>query len=273
VDENTKKPLGARIIGIVTASNRNDPEMWRALAESDIAEFRADLWESTQVVAELKAFRQECIDRFGAPIETIFTIRLKRDGGAWPDEDSLARENLWLALGIDGLVLPCEWLDLELETMPMLSPKMLALLDRHRVKILVSHHNMRHSYSTTRLADLGQELLKSKPEGIKLAVTCHSREEVLVLLAFTQSTAGLNSHACVLSMGSLGQATRVLGPLLGCPMTYGYLSGTSIAPGQLSVYQMRKFLMDSETNMPKGRSNAEILDWAEARLAGESFAN
>jgi 3-dehydroquinate dehydratase len=87
VFENTKKPLGARIIGIVTSSNRNDPEMWQALAQCDIAEFRGDLWEPVHIVPELLSFRQECIRRYGALKETIFTLRLKRDGGNWPDQE------------------------------------------------------------------------------------------------------------------------------------------------------------------------------------------
>jgi hypothetical protein len=74
-------------------------------------------------------------------------------------------------------------------------------------------------------------------------------------------------------MGSVGQASRLLGPLLGCPLTYGYLSGGAIAPGQFSVSQMRSFFTKVEMPMLTNLSDSELLDWVEARMSGELLAN
>jgi 3-dehydroquinate dehydratase len=92
------------------------------------------------------------------------------------------------------------------------------------------------------------------------------------LLAFARETATANPSACVLSMGETGRTTRVLGPLLGCPLTFGYLTGGAVAPGQLSVLQMRKFYADFAAETPGDLSDSEWMEWAAARLPGEAHA-
>lgn len=272
VGENTKNRLGARIIGIVTPANRNDPEAWRALTECDLAEFRADLWEPSEIVEEVRAFRDACIAKFGHSLDTIFTIRLEKDGGTWPDKAAKDREKIWLSLGLDTEDPPCEWIDVEVEAFAALSPQFRSVLAAGRVKTLASRHKMHGSYSAPDLRRLGQELLDTGANGVKLAVTCINRTEVLDLLAFASVIAKANPQACVLSMGDVGKVTRVLGPILGCPLTYGYLSGRGVAPGQLSVRKMREFYTNTDTLKLQNLSVIELLNWAEARLSGASLA-
>jgi 3-dehydroquinate dehydratase-1 len=285
VGESTKYRSEARIIGIVTADNRNDPQAWKALEECDTAEFRADLWEASRIPSELKSFRAECLSRFGRTLETIFTIRLVRDGGAWPDASAADREKIWLSLGLNADDAPCEWIDLEVEILPSVSSAMRAVIDAGRVKLLASHHNLQASYSPSRLKSLGSELVATGSDGVKLAVTCRTRAEVEELLAFARDIAAMNDDACVLSMGRPGRVSRVLAPLLGCPLTYGYLSGRAVASGQLSVRQLREFYEGLASNAPGGLAVAGplaggpsdppldlLMDWAEARLPGEALA-
>jgi hypothetical protein len=78
-------------------------------------------------------------------------------------------------------------------------------------------------------------------------------------------------------MGRIGRASRVLAPLLGCPLTYGYLTGGAVAPGQLSVRELRAFFRslgpgDAEAARNGGETGYGLLDWAEARIEGESLA-
>lgn len=275
--ENTKNGFEARIIGIVTSANRKDPEAWKALAECDIAEFRADLWEPSRIVEEARAFREECIRAFGHPLETIFTLRLQRDGGAWPDVLAAEREKIWLALELDGDGALCDWIDLEVESIPSLSAALRKSIAARHVKVLASHHNFAGSYSPPELSRLGRELKATGADAVKLAVLCRDRAQLLDLLAFARETAAAVSvsggSACVLSMGELGKASRVLGPWLGCALTYGYLSGGAVAPGQLSVRQLREFYAKSSADAPAELSVSRLLDWAQARLPGDSDAD
>ncbi len=100
-----------------------------------------------------------------------------------------------------------------------------------------------------------------------------TRNQVLELLAFARETAAANADACVLSMGELGRASRVLGPWLGCAWTYGYLSGGSVAPGQLSVRQLREFYAETAVDEPRDLSISGLLDWADTRLAKAPHAD
>ncbi len=271
--ESTKNRLGARIIGIVTSANRNDPQAWSALPKCAMVEFRADGWEASRIPTEFRSFRDEYKERFGSVPETIFTIRLARDGGAWPDSEAAKRDKIWLALGQAGAEYPSEWIDVELEHIGSLSPALVSLIADKKFKVLVSHHNFEGSYSKEALARLGRDMLAIGTDGIKLAVTCRTRSEVLNLMHFTREIAQSRKPAAVLSMGAVGQAMRLLSPLLGCPWTYGYLSGGAVAPGQFSVSQMHNIFTKMDVPMLPDLSDSELLDWVEGRLNEELLAN
>src|SRR5690606_21149542 len=84
VGESTKNPSGARIIGIVTAVNRNDDRAWQALAACDMAELRADFFDPDRIAVEARAFREECRRHLGSCTENILPLRRSHTGVAWP---------------------------------------------------------------------------------------------------------------------------------------------------------------------------------------------
>ncbi len=280
VRQGTKKPLEARIIGIVTASNRQDPGAWNSLAVCDLAEFRADGWAMDRMVSEFHIFRAECRDRLGRDLETIFTIRLQRDGGAWPDGRAVEREAVWLELGrspkkkTEGSTEAAGnfWVDLEWEAMPDLSPSFSSLLAQRSFRWLVSHHDFQGCPTEASLRLMIRSMAETGAEGIKIAATCRNRREVECLMEGARYAASASDASCVLSMGVVGRVTRIAGPLLGCPFTYGYLSGGAVAPGQLSVQQMREFYAGLAQDPPQVREVPELLDWIEARLPGAVVA-
>jgi 3-dehydroquinate dehydratase I len=287
VGQNTKNRFGARIIGIVTASNRNDPGMWDALTRCDVAEFRADGFPPARIAEEALSFRTESRLKLGRPIETLFTIRLQRDGGAWPDADAALREPVWQSLALDGSEPGggpgdsplCDWVDVEIEEFATLSYKTRTLLKSGRAKLLLSHHDFRRCRPREGLAALMAEMQSHHPAGMKFAVTCENRRDLSELLAFTRDLAEATQHGCALSMGVPGRSSRVLGPVLGCPFTYGYLTGGAVAPGQLSARELRAFfdglseIGEAAMAERRGAQNLELVDWAEARIKGDTFAD
>ena len=56
----------------------------------------------------------------------------------------------------------------------------------------------------------------------------------------------------------------MLGPLLGCPFTYGYLTGGPVAPGQLSASELGAFFAGA--SLPPPEDPETLLNWAEGRL-------
>lgn len=108
--------------------------------------------------------------------------------------------------------------------------------------------------------------------GLEVAVACADRKEVLDLLDFSREVAAATPNGCVLSMGEAGRASRVIAPMLGCPLTYGYLAGGAVAPGQLSVRQLDGFFRAIPAEGAGDISDGHLVDWAEARIPGDSLA-
>ena len=103
------------------------------------------------------------------------TIRLERDGGAWPDSEAHLRESIWGDLGLEGRDPLCDWVDVEVEEMAALSPRTKAMLSQGAAKLLLSHHDMRKSLPREGLRSLLREMQSHRPAGMKFAMTCGSR--------------------------------------------------------------------------------------------------
>jgi 3-dehydroquinate dehydratase-1 len=255
------------------------------LADCDFAEFRGDTFTSEsdppdarRLVDEFLAFRAER-DRRGLTFRTLFTLRLRRDGGAWPEAQAGRRAEIWEALGCAGNEPAPDWMDIEIEEYPRLPISLRDGIAGSPVRLLLSHHDFAACPPRDRLRGLLGEMLSFRPAGVKFAVTCATRAETLDLMGFAREAAaaspmaGLLSMASVLSMGSVGRALRVLGPVLGCPLAYGFLTGSAVAPGQLSAARLGRLLDTFASELPGEvlvpGAEPRLLDWAEARLQGE----
>ena len=107
-------------------------------------------------------------------------------------------------------------------------------------------------------AELEHLALKMHAEGAdiaKIAVTPKTAEDALKLLELTlklkaskASKAGKGEVAgekgvAFIGMGSVGRHLRVLAPIYGSALTYGFLEGEeSVAPGQLSISELRSMI-------------------------------
>lgn len=263
----------------MTAGNRRDPLAWEALAACDLAEFRADTMvgedsPSPDAIAHLlREFREEGARRLGRIPETLVTLRLRRDGGSWPDERAALREPVWNALvsardSAGGRA--CEWIDVEIEAASGAYAGLREACESAGIRILVSHHNFGGSHPPPELRRMLESMLSARPAGVKFALTCHTRGELIELLAFAREVAGLTAWGSVFSMGGPGRSSRVLAPLLGCPFTYGYLTGGPVAPGQLSAAELRAFFAGAP--FPPAADNETLIRWADGRLQEAGLA-
>jgi len=272
VSQSIKNDFQPKIIGIVTSENLGQGEIWEKLADCNLVEFRGDFWKPAEVLSALKKFRKDCQNKLKKEMEILFTLRLKQDGGMWADEIANEREKIWLSMGLDKGHAVCEWLDLELNQIPTFSEAFQQTLKNRQVKILVSHHEFKGSFSSDELTQMGLDLSSTNFDGVKLAVNCKTREEVVSLLEFAKVTGLREKNACVLSMGNEGRATRVVGPILGCYWTYGYLLGKAVAPGQLSVQELKAFFAKARPQeLKRNPELPDLLLWAEASLVQDSI--
>jgi 3-dehydroquinate dehydratase type I len=223
-------------------------------------ELRADGVAPDAIATLVSDFDDEKIrHRFAGPV--ILTLRLVRDGGAWPNESAADRNAVWESLQPGT----CDWVDLEIEEIDRIAPATLDALRSSGTKILLSHHAFGPEDSKV-WGDTLSSMRALGPDGVKFAVT-PSAEQVPELLEFARRVAGEFPESCVLGMGAAGMSTRLIGPLLGCPFTYGFIGEGAVAPGQLPAEAMQAFFARAATEFPGAdASDAELPDWAGALL-------
>lgn len=179
-----------------------DHQIARALPYADLVELRLDSFTSLDLSA-LSLLRS----RFTIPM--IFTIRKTSD-----DLFSL-------------LALKPEYLDLEAPISTQLSGEILSQYPA--TKLILSYH---HFTETPENLDQVYKGMQTTPAYFyKMAVTAHHSLDMLKFICWAKSVPQL----IAVSMGEKGQISRIIGPLMGCPITYAALDENQpSAPGQLS---------------------------------------
>lgn len=189
---------------------------------ADILELRIDLLDSDTHLA-----LQE-IKKTGLPV--IITNRMKQEGGAWKgSEEERIRTLISLLPEADAV-------DIEL-----------CANDRDEVvrkaryagkTVIISTHDFQKTPENEVMKGIIKDSFAAGADIAKLAVMPNSLSDVLRLLEVT-----LNSKAevCTIAMGEIGRYSRVVAPLYGSVMTYGYVDKAT-APGQLRIDELRHIL-------------------------------
>ncbi len=253
------EPCVLGIVDSVMLAGRRWPD---ALWACGGIELRADGLPAEAIAAAVADFDAERSRRgFRGPV--IFTLRLRRDGGAWDDARAAERNAVWESLPPGT----CDWADIEIEQVATVSAAALDSLRSSGVKILLSHHAFEPEAPA-----IWEEVLSGMrgfgPDGVKFAVALRDRAHAEALLALARRVAPDFPRSCVSGMGEAGSLTRLLAPLLGCPWTYGFLGDVPKAPGQLPASRMRAFFARAAEEFPGPQAaDGELLDWAAALWA------
>lgn len=197
-------------------------QILKATAYADLVELRLDYFKSLDLTA-LKKLRSH----FSIPM--IFTLRSQIQGGNYtqPEENRLA--------DIRRLIeLKPEYVDLEshvsarfIEEISFQSPE---------TKIILSYHNFTETPED--LEGIYQEMQKIPACFYKIAVTAGNCLDALRLICWAKTS---DDTLIAISMGPYGQVSRILGPMIGCPITYASLDEhQESAPGQLSANTLIK---------------------------------
>jgi 3-dehydroquinate dehydratase I len=127
-------------------------------------------------------------------------------------------------------------LDVELYTIKC-NNNLADYLKENNTSVLISWHDFEKTPSNAQLTNLLYEMRKYS-QNVKVVTTAQKTEDSLCLLELYENTLGVNLIA--FAMGEAGVLSRLLCVIIGnAPFTYASLE-KAIAPGQLTIKQMRK---------------------------------
>ena len=219
-------PLAGKIC--VSIATTGDVSLLKEQADSafslgaDFAEIRFDFVSSNRMQAAIDAVK-------GIRSKAVFTLRSKDQGGKFAGSEQERIE--WLKkLAQQKPML----LDVELDTIKE-NDELADFLEK--TPILVSWHDFQQTPPSDELAHILSEM-RIYSNYVKVVTTAKSVEDSLRLLELYESITGL--HPVIFAMGDAGIVSRILCTIVGnAPFTYTSLE-KAVAPGQLTVKQMRK---------------------------------
>lgn len=194
-------------------------QLKKAAALSSLVELRVDKFATIDCEA-IDALMQST----STPI--LLTLRSQRHGGGFTgtlqEQAALLRQLVMLRPA---------YLDIEEQLPTSLSDE---IQERYGVHVIVSHHDI-HT-TTEDLSSLWHRLRRHRATYYKLATYAETTSDACRLLLSAKPYA---PHAIAVAMGSMGQISRILAPILAHPLTYAALSEEmATAPGQLDIHTL-----------------------------------
>lgn len=162
----------------------------------------------------------------------IFTLRSSSEGGRFSSTEQDRLEWLLKLAELKPMLL-----DVELNTLKD-NDALVDCLEKQRTRLLVSWHDYKKTPSKETIADILLEM-RTYSNYVKIVTTAEIVEDALRLLEmYDETSSGL--YPIFFAMGEAGVISRILCTLVGnAPFTYASLE-KAIAPGQLTVQQMKK---------------------------------
>ena len=196
-------------------------EILNQLKSLSFAEIRLD---------HLNLSEEQLCHIFSTPISLIATMR----EGQFTEERRI--ETLLTAIQAGA-----SYVDVELESSTYMKNRIRQATQNKNsdCQLIISFHDFNATPSRTELQQIVQNCFDAGADIVKVACMANSKSDCVRLLSLLEEERPL----IVIGMGPVGQITRVVGPLLGCPFTYASVSSErKTASGQLSVDRMKVLL-------------------------------
>lgn len=162
---------------------------------------------------------------------SVFTLRTKTQGGMFAGSESDRLHWLHKLAEEEPMLL-----DVELDTLQK-NDDFADFLEGKRSPLLVSWHDFERTPPSDTISDVLSEM-RTYSNYVKIVTTAHSIDDSLRLLELYETAMGL--FPIFFAMGDAGVLSRLLCTLIGnAPFTYASLD-KALAPGQLTVQQMKK---------------------------------
>jgi len=212
---------------------------------ADAVELRLDLFkpeerEAKRVKAFVEALREE------AKAGVILTNRSASEGGKFEGSEDERLSLLKEALEASE----ADAVDVEYFAEPRKRAEIVASAKKMNATIIFSFHDFAGMPDAAELEHLALKMHAGGADIAKIAVTPETAEDALKLLELTlklkaskASREAGEKGVAFIGMGSVGRHLRVLAPIYGSALTYGFLEGEeSVAPGQLSISELRSMI-------------------------------
>ncbi len=222
-NESTNLPL---VVGTVCTDLNVTVE---TIEPIDILELRIDMFETSQI-SDIFKIINSTKQKYGKPI--IATIRSDVEGGKRHIDDE---ERYKIFKEILPIV---EIIDVELSSKKLMD-KIFSLCKDQNKQLMASYHNFDETPENNVLEELIKKGKESGATFIKIAVRANDKNDLGKLLTFTINNKDKN--IVTISLGNTGLASRLINPLVGSLMTYGYIDSAS-SPGQISVFDIIEHL-------------------------------
>jgi 3-dehydroquinate dehydratase-1 len=191
---------------------------------ADYVEIRFDFLNPDHLPAALNAAK-------GIRDRTVFTLRAKSEGGMFSGSEENRLHWLYRLVELEPMLI-----DVELDTLKK-NDELADFLERKKSPLLVSWHDFEKTPPSDYIADVLSEM-RTYSNYVKIVTTAHNIEDSLRLLELYETAIGLSP--IFFAMGDAGVISRLLCNIIGnAPFTYASLE-KNIAPGQLTVQQMKK---------------------------------
>jgi 3-dehydroquinate dehydratase I len=189
----------------------------------DILELRVDMFATT-APANVKNTFIKVRELFNKPV--IATVRDRNEGGekAVPNRLDIYRTIIPLS----------DVTDIEINS-DALFKDVRKLCSTFKKVLIGSYHNFDETPGADTLEKIVKKGFDSGADLVKIALKANSRSDLLDLLSFALQKR--SSRLIIISMGDKGLPSRILAPVIGSPISYGYIN-TPSAPGQFSVVDM-----------------------------------
>ena len=191
---------------------------------ADYVEIRFDFLKPDILPAALNAAT-------GIKDRTVYTLRPKSEGGMFAGSEENRVHWLYRLAEQEPMLV-----DVELDTLKK-NDELADFLEGNKSRLLVSWHDFEKTPPSDYIADLLSDM-RTYSNYVKIVTTAQSIEDSLRLLELYETAIGLSP--IFFAMGDAGVISRLLCNIVGnAPFTYASLEKI-IAPGQLTVQQMKK---------------------------------
>jgi len=201
----------------------------------DLVEWRADYFrdagDTDAVLKALAALRRALPDK---PI--LFTFRTEGEGGvcAMPED---AYGYLAMRAAETGLA---DLVDLELAAGARQRDAVLRAAHEAGARVILSHHNFTRTYPAEEIVEILTTMSHTNADAVKIALMPKTRADVLALMSAAVAMREVRPLIAI-SMGTLGQITRICAEFIGSILTFG-AAGLGSAPGQLDAAALYSLL-------------------------------
>jgi 3-dehydroquinate dehydratase type I len=199
---------------------------------SDIVEFRIDHLEDprpVEIMEGLSPFSDRC----------VLTVRSKDQGGGFRGGDE---ERIGLLVEICAMMKPA-FVDVEFDTAKRFD-RLIRRVGRMTGQMILSWHDFQGTPDSAQLVKRYDEMRKGSSDGgiVKMVTFANEPEDNMRILSLYGMRASRKKKPVAFCMGERGMFSRVLSFYAGSPIAYSALPGERVAPGQLSIVEMRELI-------------------------------